>query len=412
MCSYGRLRLYPPFRAGRWPPARARRPCRRWRGARWRSRRCPAANSAWERSRGRRRRSGAAGMALGEALARCPELVLVPADPRGGGAGMGDGGACAGIDRRGASSRRGRGWPTSRAMGCGGSTAAHGARRSRQPRAPGALRSAGARRGSAPARRASARWRRRWRCARAARSCVEDARRPALARRAAGRAARLPQRDSGAGEPLSRLGVRTLGELTRLGRAALDRSLRRGGRARPSAGRRRGHAAAHAPRRGAPGGVDEVGEASSGAGAGARAGRARRPAAGAPRAPGAHAARGVLSARLVAGGGWRERVVFRQALSDAERIWLALSLRCSRCRRPAARCGLAVERFGPPTASRARCSSRSAQRRRPPTARARLREAVAQVRAVAGPDAALRAVCVDPDSRVPERRVVLTPLPE
>ena len=42
---------------------------------------------------------------------------------------------------------------------------------------------------------------------------------------------------------------------------------------------------------------------------------------------------------------------------------------------------------------------------------ARLREAVAQVRTVAGQDAALRAVCVDPDSRVPERRVVLTPLP-
>jgi len=41
---------------------------------------------------------------------------------------------------------------------------------------------------------------------------------------------------------------------------------------------------------------------------------------------------------------------------------------------------------------------------------ARLREAVAQVRAAAGTDAALRAVCVDVDSRVPERRVVLTPL--
>ncbi len=43
--------------------------------------------------------------------------------------------------------------------------------------------------------------------------------------------------------------------------------------------------------------------------------------------------------------------------------------------------------------------------------RARLREAVGQVRAAAGPEAALRAVCVDPDSRVPERRVVLTPFP-
>ena len=40
---------------------------------------------------------------------------------------------------------------------------------------------------------------------------------------------------------------------------------------------------------------------------------------------------------------------------------------------------------------------------------ARLREAVRQTRAVAGPDAALRIVPVDPDSRVPERRHTLAP---
>jgi protein ImuB len=40
---------------------------------------------------------------------------------------------------------------------------------------------------------------------------------------------------------------------------------------------------------------------------------------------------------------------------------------------------------------------------------ARLREAVRQARAVAGPDAALRIVPVDPDSRVPERRNTLAP---
>ena len=40
---------------------------------------------------------------------------------------------------------------------------------------------------------------------------------------------------------------------------------------------------------------------------------------------------------------------------------------------------------------------------------ARLREAVRQARAVAGPDAALRVLAVDPESRVPERRAVLTP---
>ena len=41
-----------------------------------------------------------------------------------------------------------------------------------------------------------------------------------------------------------------------------------------------------------------------------------------------------------------------------------------------------------------------------------LREALAQVRSLAGSQAALRVVCVDPSSRVPERRVVLTPIPE
>jgi protein ImuB len=39
----------------------------------------------------------------------------------------------------------------------------------------------------------------------------------------------------------------------------------------------------------------------------------------------------------------------------------------------------------------------------------RLREAIRQVRAAAGPGAALRILAVDPDSRVPERRAVLTP---
>ena len=36
-------------------------------------------------------------------------------------------------------------------------------------------------------------------------------------------------------------------------------------------------------------------------------------------------------------------------------------------------------------------------------------QAVRQVRTVAGPYGALRALCVDPDSRVPERRVMLAP---
>jgi nucleotidyltransferase/DNA polymerase involved in DNA repair len=114
-----------------------------------------------------------------------------------------------------------------------------------------------------------------------------------------------------------------------------------------------------------------------------------------------------LSARLITGGGWRERVVFRQALSDPERIWLALSLRLQLLPDPASALRLTVERFGPPA------NEQSALLDQARVARAaRLREAIAQVRTVAGRDAALRAVCVDPDSRVPERRVVLAPIPE
>ena len=65
---------------------------------------------------------------------------------------------------------------------------------------------------------------------------------------------------------------------------------------------------------------------------------------------------------------------------------------------------LSVEHFGPPAQ---RAGNLLARTRRAARARARLREAVAQARALAGQDARCARVCVDPDSRVPERRVVL-----
>jgi protein ImuB len=114
----------------------------------------------------------------------------------------------------------------------------------------------------------------------------------------------------------------------------------------------------------------------------------------------------VLSARLVGGGTWRERVVFRQALGDAKRVGLALSLRLPLLPAPAESLRLGVERFGPGGGDQRSLLEQDKQARL-----VRLGEAVNQVRTVAGHDAALRAVCIDPDSRVPERRVVLTPLP-
>ncbi|MEA2248451.1 MAG: protein ImuB [Solirubrobacteraceae bacterium] len=112
----------------------------------------------------------------------------------------------------------------------------------------------------------------------------------------------------------------------------------------------------------------------------------------------------VVSATLVEGGTWRERVVFREPLADPSRMRLALGQRLGLLPAPAEALRLAVERFGPSHPSaRALFDDGAAQRRD------RLREAIRQVRAVAGPEGALRVLAIDPDSRVPERRAVLTP---
>jgi protein ImuB len=112
----------------------------------------------------------------------------------------------------------------------------------------------------------------------------------------------------------------------------------------------------------------------------------------------------VLSAKLVERGTWREHVVFREALADPARMRLALGPHLIKLPAPAEALRLAVERFGPPA------SDQRGLLEDPAAARTeRLREAIRQARAAAGPDAALRVLEVDPESRVPERRAVLTP---
>jgi len=113
----------------------------------------------------------------------------------------------------------------------------------------------------------------------------------------------------------------------------------------------------------------------------------------------------VISAVLVEQGGtWRTQVVFREALADPVRMRLALAPRLALMPAPAETLRLAVERFGP------FASDQRALLDDPATARAaRLREAIRQTRAAAGPDSALRVLEIDPDSRFPERRAVLTP---
>ncbi len=113
----------------------------------------------------------------------------------------------------------------------------------------------------------------------------------------------------------------------------------------------------------------------------------------------------VLSAVLVEQGGtWRERMTFREALSDPTRMRLALSPRLSFMPAPAQALHLTIERFGPAASEQEGMVDDPATARR-----ARLREAIRQTHAAAGPDAALRVLEVDPQSRFPERRAVLTP---
>ncbi len=112
----------------------------------------------------------------------------------------------------------------------------------------------------------------------------------------------------------------------------------------------------------------------------------------------------VLAAALVQGGTWRQRVSLRQASDDSQRIRLAVLPRLALLPAPAERLRLTAERFGPPG------GDQRSLLEEPIAARARrLREAIRHTRAAAGPDAALRVLMVDPNSRVPERRAVLAP---
>ena len=111
-----------------------------------------------------------------------------------------------------------------------------------------------------------------------------------------------------------------------------------------------------------------------------------------------------LSAVLVEGGTWHQRITFREALADPSRMRLALAPRLTLLPAPAETLRLAVERFGPPVTDQRSLLDEAAAVRD-----ARLREAVHQTRALAGPDAALRVVEVEPGSRVPERRTMLAP---
>jgi protein ImuB len=340
-----------------------------------------------------------AGMRVGEALARCPRLALVPPDP----VGVADAWeevvvALEGIGAAVESERAG--------LACfdaAGLRRMHGGTLDAVLAAARRAVARPARLGAGPSRFVALAAAHR---ARARRPHVVDAADPARAL-AGEPAALLALRPATAALPavLERLGVTTLGAVAALGRAHLADRFGPAGLA--------AHALAlgrdEAPLRPRTAGeaLEETLDLPE-AGSGVQLERATAMLVDrllARRERRGRTIRAVtLAARLVEGGTWRERVVFREALADPGRMRLALGRRILELPAPAETLRLGVERFGPPAGDQRALLADSAQRRS-----ARLREAVHQARAAAGPDAALRVLAADPDSRVPERRSVLAP---
>jgi protein ImuB len=338
-----------------------------------------------------------AGLRLGEALARCPTLRLITPDP----AGVADewDRLLAALENVGAAVEPGRpglAWFDSRGLRNlhGGSVEGVIAAARRALATPARL-------GAAPSRFAALAAASRARVRRA-----EIAAEPLAAYLAPLPVDLLAGRPETAAMPeaLERFGVRTLGELAALPRAALaDRFGAAGPLAKDLA---KGKDSPLRPRRPAENLEErlELPESASGQQLERALGLlidrllARRERRGRP----LRAA--VLGAKLVEGGSWRTRVTFREALADPRRMRLVLAPRLAELPAPADALRLRAEGFGPPSGDQRSLLAEAAAVRA-----ARLREAVRQARVAAGPDAALRILPVDPDSRVPERRLALTP---
>ncbi len=341
-----------------------------------------------------------AGLRLGEALARCPTLRLVAPDP----AGVADAwervvGALEGIGAAVEFARPGAAWFDARGL-----RGLHGGDVEGVIAAARRALAAPARIGAAPARFAAFAAASRAR-PRRAELVPEDGRRlaaylaplPVSLLTSRPEVAALP-------EALERFGIATLGELAALSRAALaDRFGVPGPVARDLA---RGRDTPLRPRLPAER-LEEVLELPESA-AGPQLERALGllidRVLARPERRGRTLRAVVLSAVLVGGGTWRTQLTFREALADPRRMRLALVGRLAELPAPADALRLRIEAFGPPAGDQRSLLAEPAAVRL-----ARLREAVRQARAVAGPDAALRILPVDPDSRVPERRLALTP---
>jgi protein ImuB len=114
-----------------------------------------------------------------------------------------------------------------------------------------------------------------------------------------------------------------------------------------------------------------------------------------------------LEARLAGGGSWTAEAAMRSASSSAQRLALALRPKLAELAAPATTLALRALELAPAGGEQPSLTRDPSEARR-----ARLTEAVRQVRAAAGRDSVLRVLEVDPGSRVPERWAVLAPYNE
>lgn len=114
-----------------------------------------------------------------------------------------------------------------------------------------------------------------------------------------------------------------------------------------------------------------------------------------------------LEARLAGGGSWAAEAVLRSASSSPERLRLVLGPKLAGLSAPAAALALRALELAPGSGAQTALARDPAEGRRE-----RLAEAVRQVRAAAGRDSVMRVLDVDPGSRIPERWATLAPLNE
>jgi protein ImuB len=111
-----------------------------------------------------------------------------------------------------------------------------------------------------------------------------------------------------------------------------------------------------------------------------------------------------LSARLVGGGSWRRVLTLREATAEPDRLHLALVPKLADVPAPAVALRLELGELAESVGTQAELV-----RPRGSRLRERLREGLRQVRAAAGVDAVCTVVEVAPWSRIPESRAILVP---